>query len=106
MNQTYEAMSVTLLQAGGIRAHRARQLVRRALDCDYDVRVSSNHAGNVICWTDELHPERSGRLALVPATTGVTELHLVMRSGREDVRDVMQRLLYLLQSREYALALA
>lgn len=105
-NQQAEAMTITLDRASGVRARSARQLLRSALLCDErDLRVSASFQGNVVCWTDAKHPERSGRFALVPADDEKsTELHLVMRTGRRELRDVIARLAALLQSGEFAMA--
>jgi hypothetical protein len=96
-----QAMTVTLARASVIRALEDSEILTRALGCDHALSVSASSDGRVYGWTDDLHPERSGRLALIaaPGQRG-TELHIAMRARKCDVKDVVRKLKALLEAGE------
>ncbi len=96
-----QSMTVTLARASVIHSLGDPSVLRRALGCEHDVSVTASSDGRVFTWSDDDHPERSGRLALIaaPYERG-TELHLAMRARRSDVKEVVRRLKALLETGE------
>lgn len=96
-----QAMSVTLSRQSVIAALQDPALLQRALDCDHPIAIAPSADGRVVGWTDDDHPDRSGRLALIVAPNDRgTELHIAMRARKHEVKNVVRRLKSLLEAGE------
>ena len=94
-------MTVSLDRGRVLDALVDGEVIARALGSDRGVSVQMGEDRFTIEWFHAEHPHRNGRLALIPAPTNRgTELHIVMRGAKYDVKDVVRKIKALVETGE------